>query len=427
MTVSRKRSSALLAGIGASLLAVLSGPPIARAQDADRSAEQCMASAVVALESRGAEAIGEPAVGFLHQGRDFVTPIVLPEDGCVGVLAVGHRRVLDLDLVLFTDGGIQVAQDVNLDAHPYLRYCGRPGLRLFAQLRMYKGIGEVRLQSFRSPPATLPDLNRLVGGCFAEAAGLRTTEPELGDDPSQATSFTNIEEELRPLGYLAVGGEIAGVLGERERTVHRPPVERNVCYGFAVVGGVGVRDVDLLVRDHTGEELGRDESRGATALVRACSRVAARVELEVRMFDGAGDYGVRIFRLRESDEPRPTGVEGFARITYAEAQAVLRRRGLVGRELAWGYASPGSVLTIPFRVQAGQCYGVTAVMSDELRGADLDLIVTDPQDARVGWDLGNRQPMVVYHCAREDAELRVASRVYAGRGRFLVLIGEEAP
>jgi hypothetical protein len=77
-------------------------------------------------------------------------------------------------------------------------------------------------------------------------------------------------------------------------------------------------------------------------------------------------------------------------------------------------------------VTAGRCYAFAGVASDELTNGDLDVVLLDEDERRIGWDLGRRSPPVVYHCAERDGLVRVVGRVYGARGRYLALVGEGA-
>ena len=396
---------------------------------ADDTLGQCIAGATAALRSQGARPIDEPMIDFMLEGQSRAIPFTLDEAGCVGVLAVGHRRVHDIDLALYTESGIALVQDVEVDARPYVRFCGAEGLTLVATLHMYKGQGEVRLVRFADAPADLPDLHRTVGECFAGGGGMRRPSADVGPPPPGRPLAEQLEEvraELGALGYSDHDSERSGTLQIQQREAHAMSLPPGRCYAVAAVGDAGVIDLDLFVRTPVGVELARDVERDASAVARLCVDDQPAHVVEVRMFQGAGDYRVRAFVLDEqSASPAPAGLAGFARIAYAEAAARMRQRGMAPRPVGWGWLGPGERLAMPVRLEAGRCYAFAGAPADETASGDLDLMLLDDDETLLGRDVGTGNVPLLWHCAERSGIHRVVGRVYGAAGRYLVLIGED--
>jgi hypothetical protein len=406
---------------------------VAASADAQRHARSdpgaCLDAAASSLAVEGASRLGAPIRVFLHEGRSHAVPVRFEHDGCIGMLAVGHTQVVDLDLALYTRGGIALVEDEETARHPYARYCGAAGLELVAVLNMTRGRGEVLLQMFTDAPNALPDLNRSIGECFASAGGVPPPDVEIGAEPPGAALDTTLERataHLTSIGYEAQGVDERGELPLRTRRVHPLSLAAGRCYAVIVAGDRAVRDLDLYLRSGDGLELARDVRRTADAAAKLCVSDPRPILAEVRMVAGEGAYALRVLSLVEPPGRRSPGIEGAARFANAEARTMLGRQGLRVREHAWGFVAPSATLAMPVPVAAGRCYGFAAVPSSDLRGGDLDLLVLDEANGRVGWDLGRREPPVVYHCAERDAVLRVIGRIYGARGRYLLLVGEDA-
>jgi len=411
-----------LAAVAASVLAT-AGP--ARADD---PLEQCVEAAVSAIEEGGARRVGETAVGFLDEGDSHSVELTLEEETCVGVLAVGHHRVHDLDLVLHTDTGLALEQDVEVDARPYIRFCGAEGLSLVATVHMYAGRGEFRVVRFVDAPPTLPDLNRTVGRCFATAGGMRRPPGAVGPEPegrSVAESMAALTSELGELGYRPHQQQERGSLGPRQRDAHGLRLEGGRCYAAAAAGGEHTLDLDVFVRTPAGREVARDVARDRNAVARLCVESTGVHVVEVRMYHGRGDYALQVFVLDEPPGVRPPGLEGRARVAHAEVSARMDAHALSPRPLAWGMIGPGQALYMPVQLTAGRCYAFGGVPADEMSDADLDLILLDDEEELLGWDLGRESTPIVYHCAERTGTHLVVGRVYGALGRYLVLVGEE--
>jgi len=388
---------------------------------------ECVDAAVVALGAGGATPTSEPYRDFLTEGQSRSRPFVFEASECVGFLAVGHRRVHDLDLSLMTGRGVLLERDANVDARPYVRFCGAAGLHLVVNLEMYKGQGEVALIAFRDAPVQLPDLGRTVGACFATSGGIRRPSAQVGAAPpgrSVDDAGVAMAERLARLGYSPDGPAQTGQLSQGLREARRLLLEGGRCYAIALVGGAEVGDVDLFVRTLNGLEVGRDESRRNDAVVRLCPPESGELVADVRMFAGRGDYTLRTYVLPDVSGT-PPGVEGNARGRWAEVRARLAARGLSPRPLPWGMLIPGQTLWIPIDLEAGRCYGLSAVTADEAAEGDLDLMLVDERGALLAWDVGANASPVLYHCPEESGRYRIRGRLYGAWGRYLTVLGEE--
>jgi hypothetical protein len=391
---------------------------------------QCLASAEAALRAEGATPIAPVSRDFLTEGQSRSTPFVLEGDSCVGFLAVGHRRVHDIDLVLMTEEGVVLAQDANVDARPWVRFCGARGLRVVVTAMMYKGQGEVGLLAMANAPPQLPDLSRTVGACFATAGGTRRPSARIGappPGPRLRDATETVVAELGALGYTRVSNTQTGEIDEGLREARSLLLEGGRCYAVSVVGDEGVGDIDLFIRTPAGLEVARDDTRRATAVVRLCPDRSGELIADVRMYAGSGAYVLSIHAADLPDAPPPLGIEGNARGRWAEVTRRLSARGLVPHGLAWGMLVPGQTLSIPVDLVAGRCYAFSAVTADEAGEGDLDLMLLDDQGALLGWDVGRDTAPLLFHCAERSGRFAIRGRLYGGWGRYLTIRGEETP
>ncbi|MFI5307843.1 MAG: hypothetical protein ACHQ53_10845, partial [Polyangiales bacterium] len=103
----------------------------------------CADRVINAARRQGATPSSAPTVDFMLSGDERSYEYGLPEDGCLAVLAIGHRQVQHIGLSLFAPSGRLLAQDDSRGAHAYARFCGRGGRRVIADLRMLDGEGEL--------------------------------------------------------------------------------------------------------------------------------------------------------------------------------------------------------------------------------------------------------------------------------------------
>ncbi len=407
----------------AATAAVTAAP--ARADEPADSLAACVAPAIDAAVAAGARPSGDPWIGFMREGESRSLSVRLPTAGCYGFLGVGHRRVRDLDLYVHTEGGMQLTRDVAIDARPYVRYCGAEGLRLYVTARMVAGQGEFRVVTLADGPPSISDVERLLAGCAAGGGSIGEAGG-VGPDPPQSTGQLSIDaltQRLAPLGYRRSGALVQAqvqAMNRDRRTVH---LDGGRCYAVAAVGGTTAVDVDLALFSGEGRPLSQDNDRDRDAIVKLCPNVSVDVLAEVRIYRGGGDYGLQTFALDEPPpQSRPLGVEGAARIGYAEVSALLSHRGMDVQPLAWGNVVPGETLGMPVTLTGGECYAIAGVASGDLAGGDLDLTVQDVDGRLVAWDLGAGSTPIAYVCPDATAVVRAVGRVYGAAGRYLVLV-----
>jgi hypothetical protein len=389
-----------------------------------------LAPVLARLGERGAT-VREASEVFLVEGQSRSLPVTLDAAGCVGFLAVGAARVRDVDLFLHTDSGTLLVEDSGPDAHPYVRFCGAQGLGLELTVRMHGGQGVARVVRFDEAPASIGDLEALLGECVAPVGGVRRPQPDLGPAPDgrtvDAALAAAIAREVEA-GRAPDGAAIRANLPEHERFERAVPLAGDACYAITAVGGPTMYDLDVAVAAPNGAPLAQDASRDRDAQVAFCTDAAGSYRVSARAYEGHGELAVQLFRVREPAPPRPAGLVGGARVRFAELSARMSLRGFSLRPLAWGQLGPGERLAMPLAVTRGECVAVGGVASDELDGADLDLVIQGDDDRLVAWHVGANDLPLVYVCAERDERLRIIGRVNGPRlGRYLVVVGESHP
>ena len=79
-------------------------------------------------------------------------------------------------------------------------------------------------------------------------------------------------------------------------------------------------------------------------------------------------------------------------------------------------------------IARGQCLAIGGVASDELDGADLDVLVEGDGGSLIAWHVGTGGLPLTYVCAERDERLRVVGRIVGPRvGRYLIVVGASAP
>ncbi len=404
------------------------------------SIDACMQRAEAAFARVDARRVSQK-VGFLVPRDTHSEHYVLTQRTCVGFLAVGYPRLADLDLSLHTSTGLELETDFRPEPYAYVRFCGPAGMRLVVTVRAHQGAGEYRLVRFDQAPDQMPDLNRDVGACFATRSGVKPNEPSLGPEPEAGDldrARASWARRLARRGYRRLrSATFSSRAGQRQGIPLR--LDPQKCYALAAVGGPGVIDMRLRITAHSSRPIATDLRPARDAHARFCAPLGARAasspqpsspqqggayRADVWLARGAGEWALELWELQET-AVRPAGVEGFARVPYAEMQARMARRGMTMQPLAWGALKPGETLRVPVRLQGKRCYAFSVIPSEELQRAQLDLMLLDKEGGLIALDGRPGQEPLLYHCTKQSRLVRVATRVRRARGRYLILVGKE--
>ena len=405
--------------------------PTAEAQS--RTLAQCVERVVNAARQQGARPSGAPVVDFMLTGDHRSYENVLPQDGCLGMLAVGHRSVQNLALAMFAPSGRMLAQNSERGAHAYARFCGEAGRKIVTEVRMLDGEGEFHLVPIWNAPPGLDALESVMESCM-HTGDPRPDPVDVGPEPLGPpidVELLAVAKQLSSLGYRLEGGVLFGGLPERRREVRRVMLGGGQCYALAAVGDGDVEDIDmrLLWMTDTTSLVAADVTRRRDAVVKVCPEQDGIYVLDVRMYRGSGRYVVQSFGLKEPATPPPPGVDGGTRIPYAEMLAKVEEHGMKAAPLTWGMLQPGATQTIPIEVHKDHCYAIGAIATADFTGSDLDLSLVDEDGSLFAAEIGPGPHPLVFHCSKTDSVVRAVLYGHEVRrpSRFLVMVGEAEP
>ena len=365
-------------------------------------------------------------------GDDRSYDYALPEDGCIGFLAVGHRQVQHLGLTLFAPSGRLLAQDEGRDAHAYARFCGEGGRRFVVNVRMMDGQGEFQLVPLWNAPATLDALEPIMASCMSTGTA-RPDPVDVGPEPLGPPIDVELLSVTRNssrsgIGWRAACFRVACPSGDVK------------CDGLCSKAANATRwrrsamatwktSTCACCRSRTTLSLvAADVTRRRDAVVKVCPERAGAYVLDVRMYRGAGSYVVQSFGLTEPRSPRPTGIDGNTRIPYAELLAQFEKRGMHAAPVSWGLLQPEGVQVDPTEVRAGPLLRGRRHRHADFAGGDLDMSLIDEPGRLFAADIGPNPQPLLYHCATRDGVLRAVLRGHDVRrpARFLVLFGDDS-
>lgn len=366
---------------------------------------------------------------FLLKGDAQVFPQAYTARECLGYMAAGARNVQVLELVLRSQEGHILARSREPAALAFLRHCGVPGEVVFATVRVADGQGEVVFGAWPTQQQHPMPVRRMEN--CAALGNPRPAPLSVGPEPPGQSIEHQLETLGLELGRLGYGsGKLVafGALRAGQHAANGVLLSRQHCYALVGVGSDDVVDLDLRVFGPTLPltVAGLDVSRGRSAQVKLCSEAPARYVVDVAAFQGEGAYAVSALELTEP-EPAP-GIDGAARIEYAELVARMQSRGFEARVLTSGVVAQEEKLQVPLELLGGACMAIGAVrVSDDAAGSGLMLGLTAMDGELLAMDGPSREPPLLFHCASQAERVQAVVGTAQGRAqaRFALVVGRE--
>jgi hypothetical protein len=251
-------------------------PVIANTSTAGGGLDESFALLDADMRARGYESFGEPQRNRLPENGEQTYAIEFEAGRCYAILAVGDSGVRDMSLSLLDRNGNVVDRDEAGNVRPTVRVCPRASGQYMMQVRMVSGGGQYVYAPYRWPRGTrLGDLTGIGYVRLAEVTALLQVEgfaPDPGYDMGR--------------GRLRREGATAS---------HTFQLRGGQCYAIVVVGGEGVRDLDVTLAQD-GREIANDfGTRNAFPNVRHCATADGSYTVTVRAASGSGEYVYQIF------------------------------------------------------------------------------------------------------------------------------------
>ncbi|UJR85545.1 hypothetical protein [Sandaracinus amylolyticus] len=251
-------------------------PVIATTSSAGAGLDENFALLDADMRARGYESLGESQRGQLAEGGEQSYAVSLEGGKCYAILAVGDSGVRDMSLSLRDAAGREVDRDEAGDARPTARVCPEQTGNYTMAVRMVSGTGGYVYAAYRWPRGTR--LGDLAGILYVRLA--------------EVTALLNVEGFLPDPGYSLDRGRLRR---EGQTATHSVQLSGGQCYSIVVVGGEGVRDLDVALSQGATQVASDVGARNAFPSVRHCASTDGQFTVTVSAASGAGDYVYQIF------------------------------------------------------------------------------------------------------------------------------------
>jgi hypothetical protein len=251
-------------------------PVIAETSVAGASIDESFALLDADVRARGYESFGDPQRGQLAEGQEQSYGVALEGGKCYALLAVGDSGVREMVLSLRDAAGREVDRDEASDARPTVRVCPQTTGQYTMAVRLVGGSGSYVYGAYRWPRGTR--LGDLAGVLYVRLA--------------EVTALLGVESFMPDPGYSMERGRLRT---QGARASHPLRLAGGQCYSVVVVGGEGVRNLDITLAENGTQVASDFGERSAFPSVRHCPSRDTQVSLGVTAAAGSGDYAVQVF------------------------------------------------------------------------------------------------------------------------------------
>jgi hypothetical protein len=251
-------------------------PVIADTSSAGAGIDENFALLDADMRARGYVSLADPQRGQLAEAGEQEYGIDLEGDRCYALLAVGDSGVRDMSLSIHDASGREVDRDEAGDSRPTVRVCPESSGHYTMRVRMVSGFGRYVYAPYRWPRGTR--LGDLAGVLYVRLA--------------EVTALLGVEGFQPDPGYSMDRGRLRR---DGQSSTHQLELQGGQCYSVAVVGGEGVRDLDVALSQGSQQVATDLGVRNAFPSVRHCASTTGSYTITVRAAAGTGDYVYQVF------------------------------------------------------------------------------------------------------------------------------------
>lgn len=142
----------------------------------------------------------------------------------------------------------------------------------------------------------------LWSGCTADPAPVARAAgaPSHAEPTPEHPLERRIHARIATLGMKPHGAYLHGALEAGGKRDHLLVLQGGRCYRVVAAAGPGVQDLDLVLYDEGGRQLRQDRTTDPEPMLgdkaEICPERGAAFRLQVRAYQGAGPYALRVLR-----------------------------------------------------------------------------------------------------------------------------------
>lgn len=190
---------------------------------------------------------------------------------------------------------------------------------------------------------------------------------------SASDELTAVHNTMVAMGMSQSGAVSEGSLEEGATATLDVPLVAGQCYTFVAFGTGGAKNVDLVVADASGNELGRDATLDVRAATQVCPSTSGQYQVAISMAAGSGSYKVSYWSGGVSGGPGAPSVaagggNACANVTPIEFGARVSGDTRRGASQTQGSCGNGTAAEQVFSIEVTERVQVSAVAQTSFDG-----------------------------------------------------------
>jgi hypothetical protein len=237
------------------------------------------------LQRRGFAAVQSPVRVPLVADQRVRSVLSVEPGACYTAAGFALDGLENVDLRVLDDEGVEVARDASQEEDASTQFCTDRGAEFAAELHGVSGKGSALLLLFRAEAA-------LIGG----RAGLW-----LGERPLARASTKKLDDAIALVTRRAAqdGFDFArtvstGQLGPGAATAQKVSLRPKRCARIHVVGGPGIRQLDVVALDASGRSVAAAQGEPETAYLHVCGVAPRELSIQAHAASGAGPFAITV-------------------------------------------------------------------------------------------------------------------------------------
>lgn len=392
------------------------------------------------LESQGVHFDGIVASGFITHGTNVTTPIDVPANSCLSIVALASSSIHDLDAHLFSPDGDVVVEDIETDPHPTVQLCATEARRVYHVIETYvseqsssEGHGAYAIGTFRSDRHGLDAVAHVVGGHPGTALSTSTNASD------SERRLTELREGIARRGFQPNTDTIRATFAAPGAVRYPSAVVPDRCYTYAALAEGSINDVDISVYDPDGEEIARDIRPERDAFVQLCPAAAETLQVEVRARPGTGVVLLQSFAADAASVGGANTLWLGERIAWRASATPLPQSLDQTRTAlaAAGFSHPTAPVNFTFAagesreqritVEPGHCTAIATVAGRGLGRTALEAHAANGDFLARGVFHDAASVAIVCPTAREELQLHLRADVGTGDAALITATGAAPP
>jgi hypothetical protein len=237
------------------------------------------------LQRRGFAAVQSPLRVPLVADQRVRAVLSVEPGACYTAAGFALDGLENVDMRVLDDEGVEVARDTSQEEDASTQFCTDRGAEFAAELHGVSGKGSALLLLFRADASTI---GGRAGLWLGERPLARASTTKLGD------AIVAVSRRAARDGFTLSRTVHTGQLGPGAAIAQKLNLRPKRCARIHVVGGPGLRRLEVVALDANGRSLATAQGESETAYVHVCGVAPRELSIQAHAVSGAGPFAITV-------------------------------------------------------------------------------------------------------------------------------------